>query len=143
MPYLIRVIVALFILTCLQACSKPPAEEQIMQNIKAVQVALENKNTGDVLSFIDDNFSGSHELDKQQLRRLLAAQFLQHKNIQVNVVSLDIRLDEVYQQRAYMDAAVIATGGTRWLPDDGRIWKLEGEWTLTGDGWKLYKMAWK
>jgi hypothetical protein len=127
----------------LAACDKTPPEEAILANIKASQKAVENRDAGDAVKYLADNFSGNRGMDKQELRRMLAVIFLRHKNINVVITRMDIKINEYDPSTATMEGVVVATGADRLLPSDGRIFKVNGDWVLQNDEWKLAKISWE
>lgn len=136
-------LVMAFIAIMLAACGKTPPEEAILANIKASQKAVENRDAGDAVKYLTDNFSGNRGMDKQELRRLLAVIFLQHKNINVVITRMDIKVNEYDPSTATMEGVVVATGADRLLPSDGRIFKVNGDWILQNDEWRLSKISWQ
>ncbi len=125
------------------ACSKPPAEEAVRSNIEAVQKALEEKDTSDVLSYVKSDFLGNGYLEKSEIRRMLIAQFLQHQNINVVFSSLDVEHREELPYQTRMSGLVGVTGAENLLPNDGRLLSVSGTWRLVDDEWLLETLEWE
>ena len=135
----------LVLVTCLLlvACSEQPAEEAVRENIQAAQKALEEKNTREALSYLKSDFLGNGYLEKSEVRRILVAQFLQHKNINVVFSSLDVEHSEELPYQTRMTGLVAVTGAENFLPDDGRLLSVSGIWRLVDDEWRLESLDWQ
>ncbi len=127
----------------INACSKPEAEQQILAHIDTMQNALEEKKASDVLQFIAKDFQGSRQLNRQQIKRILLAQFIKHQRITVSLTPVVIKMDSANSERATMHTTAVVTGGSRLLPDDGRLYQINGEWRLVGGDWLLYSVEWQ
>ncbi len=147
-------VLGLICLWAVFACSTPPAEQQIRENTKKIQVAIENKKADKVLAQLAEQFEAyeasgksvnrnpDYYLDKHQLKKLMLLQFLRHKNIRVNLSAINIELDPIYTDRASMKTTAIITGATGWLPDDGRIYPLVSQWRYIDGDWYMTELAW-
>ena len=127
----------------LSSCSKTPPVEAIENNLAVIQAAIEAKNNGDVMEHILDSFRGNEHLDKTNLRKLLAAHFLRHKNINVVVTTMQVEHNPKSPFYAYMHGLVAITGAEHLLPEDGRIFKVSGQWELHDGDWLLAKLDWQ
>ena len=140
----ITALLALPLLILLSACSKhPPAEVAIAENIEAIQSAIEDKNRSDVMLFLTDNFTANGYLNKEELGKMLLLQFLAHNKISVTVVSSDIQIEPGHTDLAQAKLAVIVTGATRLIPDDGRIYQVTSSWQLNDGDWLLDRLNWE
>ncbi len=145
----------LICLLALLACSKPPVEQQIKNNTKKIQAAIENKKADKVLTYLAEEFqayqsigtsgkrNAAYYLDKQQLRKLMLLQFLRHKNINVSFSAIKVELDPVYSNKAVMKTTAIVTGASGWLPDDGRIYPLVSQWRYLEGDWYMTELEWR
>lgn len=125
------------------ACSRTPPEEAILSNIKSMQQAAENKEARGAVKYLADNFSGNRGIDKTGLRRILAGVFLRHQNINVAITRMDIEVKTEDPFSAIMNGVVILTGAENILPQDGRVYKVTGEWQLQDDEWILVRAQWE
>ena len=145
----------LICLLALLACSKPPAEQQIKNNTKKIQAAIENKKADKVLTYLAEEFqayqsigtsdkrNAAYYLDKNQLRKLMLLQFLRHKNINVSFSAIKVELGPVYNNEAVMKTTAIVTGASGWLPDDGRIYHLVSQWRYLEGDWYMTELEWR
>jgi len=132
------------LLFLLSACTEPPpAETIILENIKAIELALEEKNRSDVMQFVADDFIGRGYINREELGKMLLLQFLTHHKITVTVVRKDIKLEPGHTDLIYMKISVIVTGATRLIPDDGRIYQVTGRWQFKGDKWLMDRLHWE
>jgi hypothetical protein len=139
LPYTVTFTLLLFA----GACSRTPPEEAILSNIKSMQEAAENKEARSAVKYLADNFSGNREIDKTGLRRILAGVFLRHQNINVAITRMDIEVKAEDPFSAMMNGVVILTGAENILPQDGRVYKVSGEWQLQDDEWMLVRAQWE
>lgn len=136
-------IVVMIALSLLASCSKSPPEEQILTNIKSMQQGLKERKTSKAIEYLAEDFSGNHGVDKKSLRQVLIGQFLQHQNINVVITRMDITVPEHDPYQAVMEGVVIATGAKRILSQDGRIYKVQGDWRYVNDEWLLVRLQWE
>jgi len=45
-------------------------------------------------------------------------------------------------QRARAQFRALATGGSGWLPDEGRLWRVETGWRLDDGDWMMISAEW-
>ncbi len=138
-----RQLLPLLALAVLCACTPSPPEQVIRQALQRAEAAIEERDAGDAVAVLAEHFDGGGYYGKQDIRRMLALQFLQHQRIEVLLGNVDIELVEPQRQQAIMTATAVATGGVGLLPDDGRIWRLEGRWELIEGDWLLTRLSWK
>lgn len=127
----------------LVACEKAPPEEAILAHIKAMQQAIEARQAGGVLDFIADDFHGSHGLDKEGLRRLLIAQFLRHGHVNMLITNMDVSVGVTVGDKASIKGVVLLTGSDHNIPQEGRLYKITGEWQLRKGNWLLVSLQWE
>ena len=132
-----------FIAYAMVACSKTPPEQAILANVDAIQSALESKNTGDVMAHFKEDFLGNGYLGKPELRRFLVAQFLQHRNVNLLITSMEVDHRPELPLSATIKGVVVVTGAERILPDDGRLFAINGKWRLVEDTWLLENLSWE
>lgn len=138
-----KFIFCLLILPILSCTTKTGPQEAILANIKAIQQAVEDKDTGEVLDFVTEQFLGNGRVDKQGLRGLMLAYYLRHKKINVVVTRMDIEVSEYDPYSAKMLGSVVLTGTDHLLPEDGRMVNVSGEWQKYGDDWLLARLDWQ
>jgi hypothetical protein len=137
---------ALFIsitLCLLVACSKTAPEEAILANIDAMQLAVSERNNGDLVAHVSDNFSGHHDMDKKELRKMIMGMFLRYKNINVVVTRMQILHDPRRPNIAQMDGIILVTGAQGLVPQDGRLLQVTGTWQNDGGDWYLANADWE
>lgn len=136
-------IFGLLILPMLSCSSKTGPEEAIRANINAIAQAVEDKDTGEVLDYVTEQFLGNGRMDKQDLKGLILAYYLRHKKVNVVVTRMDIEVNEYDPYSAKMQGAVLLTGTDRLLPENGRMVNVSGEWQKRGDDWLLARLDWQ
>lgn len=135
------VIVCLALL--LTACGGAGPEAEIRENIAFMQEAVEAKESGAAVKYLAEHFTGTHGVDKRDLRRILMANFMQHKNVNVAITRLDIEVNEYNPITARMNAVVIVTGAEGLLPRDGELINVSGDWELHEGEWLLVSAHWE
>ena len=80
------------------------------QLAEALQDAIEDRDTGDVMDLVDANFRGSANLDPQSARRLLTATFLRYQNIKVVPLAPVVRIDPSAPTLGTLESKVVVTG---------------------------------
>lgn len=131
------------LLLVLAGCSQTPDEEQIKQHIEKMQAALENRDTGELMSVLHPDFMAREKMDREQLKALVTLQFIRHQKINVMLLSLDTTIDQHYDYRAQSRGTAIITGASQLLPDDGRIYHFSLDWRKSGDDWLLRQIDWE
>ncbi len=139
---MIRLVIISFLLL-FAACSKTPPVEAIHARLDAIQIAIEEKNNSAVMKHVLDSFRGNESLDKGNLRKLLAVHFIRHQNIHIVVTRMDVEHDPKFPYHASMKGIVAVTGAENILPQDGRLFKVSGQWELHDGDWLLAKLDWE
>ncbi|HEX5055671.1 MAG TPA: hypothetical protein VFX02_04150 [Gammaproteobacteria bacterium] len=133
----------LCVLLLLASCGTSDPEAAIRANIAYMQEAVEAREAGAAVGYLAEHFTGSFGTDKRDLRRLLAAQFLQHKHVTVTITRLDISVNEYNPVTARMEAVVIVTGAEGLLPRNGELIDVTGDWELHDGEWLLVSAQWE
>lgn len=131
------------LLLLLASCGTSDPETAIRANIAATQKAVEAKESGKAVRYLADDFSGTAGIDKRGVQRILLAQFIQHKNINVAITRLDITVNEHNPVTARMEAVVIVTGAEDLLPQNGELLNVTGDWELHDGEWLLVSAQWE
>ncbi len=127
----------------LTACSNSEPEAAIRENIAFMQEAVEAKESGAAVKYLAEHFTGTFGVDKQGLRRMLMAHFMQHRKIGVTITHLEIRVNEYNPITAQMNAVVMLTGAEGLLPRNGELINVSGDWELYDDEWLLVRAKWE
>ena len=125
------------------ACSKTPAEETILANIHSMQQAAEDKKPRAAVEYLADGFAGNQGVDKMTLRRIMVGLFLRHQNVHVTIPRMDINVNPQDQYSASMEGVVILAGAENILPQDGRMYKVSGDWQYIDGEWMLVRARWE
>ena len=138
-----KIIIHLFLSLLLFSCSQTPPEEAIENIMEEIEIAIEQKDNASIMKHVHESFRGNEHIDKTQLRKLLTVHFLRHNNINVVVTQMNIEHDPLQPYYAEMKGIAAVTGAENILPQDGRIYAIEGSWELHGDDWKLTELTWQ
>jgi hypothetical protein len=125
------------------ACSRDDPQAKLAATAKALQAAIEARDTGDVMALLDEHFQGSANLDRAGTRRLLTATFLRYQNIRVIAMSSSHHIDPQAPTLARSEAQVLVTGAQGLVPERAEPYGVKLEWRLVGSDWKLSDLRWE
>jgi 2C-methyl-D-erythritol 2,4-cyclodiphosphate synthase len=126
----------------LAACGKDDPQAKLEAAVKALQAAIEARDTGDVMDLLDEHFQGSGNLDRDGTRRMLTATFLRFQNIKVIAMSSQARVDPQTPTLGRVKAQVLVTGAQGLIPERAEPYTVRMEWRLVGGDWKLADLRW-
>ncbi len=138
----IRVLLTAWLVLLLGACSVSDREQQLRQQIRALQEAIDRRDVGDVEALLADDFVGNEGMDRRGARQLAAAVFLRHREVAARIGPVEVELRG--QDDAVARFPVLATGGSGGLlPESGQAYQFETGWRLIDGEWKLRNASWK
>ena len=138
----IRVLLTAWLVLLLGACSVSDREQQLRQQISALQEAIDRRDVGDVEALLADDFVGNEGMDRRGARQLAAAVFLRHREVAARIGPVEVELRG--QDDAVARFQVLATGGSGGLlPERGQAYQVETGWRLIDGEWKLRNASWK
>lgn len=138
----IRVLLTAWLVLLLGACSVSDREQQLRQQISALQEAIDRRDVGDVEALLAQDFVGNEGMDRRGARQLAAAVFLRHREVAARIGPVEVELRG--QDDAVARFPVLATGGSGGLlPERGQAYQVETGWRLIDGEWKLRNASWK
>ncbi len=138
----IRTLLTAWLVLLLGACSVSDREQQLRQQIRALQEAIDRRDVGDVEALLADDFVGNEGMDRRGARQLAAAVFLRHREVAARIGPVEVELRG--QDDAVARFPVLATGGSGGLlPESGQAYQFETGWRLIDGEWKLRNASWK
>lgn len=138
----IRTLLTAWLVLLLGACSVSDREQQLRQQISALQEAIDRRDVGDVEALLADDFVGNEGMDRRGARQLAAAVFLRHREVAARIGLVEVELRG--QDDAVARFQVLATGGSGGLlPERGQAYQVETGWRLIDGEWKLRNASWK
>lgn len=138
----IRTLLTAWLVLLLGACSVSDREQQLRQQIRALQEAIDRRDVGDVEALLADDFVGNEGMDRRGARQLAAAVFLRHREVAARIGPVEVELRG--QDDAVARFQVLATGGSGGvLPERGQAYQVETGWRLVDGEWKLRNASWK
>lgn len=138
----IRVLLTAWLVLLVGACSVSDREQQLRQQISALQEAIDRRDVGDVEALLADDFVGNEGMDRRGARQLAAAVFLRHREVAARIGPVEVELRG--QDDAVARFPVLATGGSGGLlPESGQAYQVETGWRLIDGEWKLRNASWK
>lgn len=123
------------------ACTRTPDEERIRKTLDAMVSALETRDNRVFLDHIAGNYRDHEGRDRQGLRQLLLANFLQHHNIRLLVTGTTI---EVHGDRAEVRLQAQLTSGEQLLADRRfGSYRVRTLWQRESGNWRIYQSEWE
>ena len=126
--------------TAVSACSPPPGEEALRGRVGGLEGAIEAGNGQAVLELATDDFAGPGGMDREGLRRYMAALRLGQRKVEAVVGPLEV---EMHGDRASVRADVVVAGLDRFSPDNASARRLETTWRREGGEWRLAAADWR
>lgn len=142
-----RWITTLALLLLLTGCSDPPpAEDDIEKALDSMEKAVENNKPEPVLDRLHGDFKlnrSGHSLSRSEAERLLRLTLRRHQNVSVVLTRVKVESEPSRKDRAraWFSAVVTSSSRSRFLPEDGELYRIESEWALEGGQWKLLNVA--
>ena len=137
----IRTLLTAWLVLLLGACSVSGREQQLRQQISALQEAIDRRDAGDVEALLAEDFVGNEGMDRRGARQLAAAVFLRHREVAARIGLVEVELRG--QDDAVARFPVLATGGSGGLlPESGQAYQVETGWRLVDGEWKLLNASW-
>jgi hypothetical protein len=102
-----------------------------------------DKNNSAVLDQLHPQFSAQGEFNREWVQRTMLLLFMRHKNIKVLALSNNSYLDATYREKGHTEAQVGLAGAENLIPDSASHFRVNMEWWLEGDEWKLARLKWE
>ena len=136
----VRGLLISWLILLIVGCSHPPDEDALRQTIVDMQKAAEGRSLSGVIDHVSDDFGSGQGLDRDTLRRMLQGQILSNAKIGATLGPLTIVLQDA---RATVDFSMVLTGGSgRFIPEQGRAYKVSSGWRIEDGEWKVYFADW-
>jgi len=125
----------------LAACQRTPDELAIRNAIDVMAKALQTRDNGAFLAHIAETYRDHDGRDRQGLRQLLLASFVQNPNIVVLVSDVTI---ERRDGRADVHLTAHLTSGAELLADRRfGSYRVHTLWQRDGGDWQIYQAEWQ
>lgn len=131
---------AVGLLLALAGCTSQTPEQRLREAVAAMQSAAEGRSGDGVMAHVADDFFGPQGMDRDGLRRYVAASMLGNQRIGVTLGPLDV---SVQGDRARVRFTAATTGGQSWLPERGRIYQVDTGWRMESGRWLLVSAQWE
>jgi ketosteroid isomerase-like protein len=136
-------LVLLAALPVLSGCHHGSDEDQVRQAIASAASAARDNNADGVLDHVSDDFTGNDgDMDRRDLKRMLALRAFRHDSTGVLVGPLSI---ERRGDRLIASFTLTLTGGKpdSLLPDRADVFAMSTAWKREGGSWRCYSASWK
>ena len=143
------VIFLFVVLVFLAGCGEPSPEDRIRQMLADAEVAAEERNTGDVMAFVADDYRDAQGNGTEELRNFLRVTFLRYQS-----VHLLVRIDEIRVQDTGADVVLFVAMAGQPLPEsnplmlradvhrlDLRLTEIDGDWRVSTAAWRRAERA--
>lgn len=123
----------------LMACSTSD-ETRIRQALEAMQEAVVQKNAGEFVSYLADDFEDQQGRDARAIRGYVAGLLLRNSRVGVYIGLPEIRVDG---DRARTVCTVTVTGADGLIPERMRRVMLLLDWAKISGEWRVYRANWR
>ena len=126
-------------------CTKSTPEQAILDNIDAIEAAIQDKNNSDVREHVSKQFrggGGSTQVSAENLQAYLAGVFLRYAHIGVIISNTKVEVSEFDPYSATSTSSVAVTGAENIVPDSARLYTVHATWRLESEQWKLIELKW-
>jgi len=125
----------------LGACQRTPDDVAVRNTIIGMAKAVEAKDSRAFLAHISESYRDHDGRDRNGLRQLLLANFVQNQNIVVLVSDIVIELRD---NRADVHLTARLTSGKQLLADRRfGSYRVHTLWQRTGGDWQIYQAEWQ
>jgi predicted small lipoprotein YifL len=141
-----RIFTLVFLVFCtlLAGCgAKDDPQAALEAAAQQLQTNVADKNNRAVLDQLHPQFSAQGEFNREWVQRTMLLLFMRHKNIKVLALSNNSYLDATYREKGHTEAQVGLAGAENLIPDSARHFRVNMEWWLEGDEWKLARLNWE
>ena len=118
-------------------------EEQIEENLAAIEEAVEEKSFSAIQKYLHSSFVANERMGVDEVRQLLRFCSLRHESLNVAIVGSSTTMHAQLSGRAHSVVSVIVTGSSGFLPSDGSIRRVEVEWIEDSGTWLIRKATWQ
>lgn len=129
----------------LTSCAEPPpAEQAITRALEKLEKAVEENKPLPVLNLVHEDFSANRsgrDMSRLEAEQLVKMALRRHRNINVVLTNIRVEPDPVREDvaMARFNAVVTSSSRSRFLPEDGQLYRVDTEWRLEDD-WQLYRL---
>ncbi len=129
------------LLVALAACGRSDPEQALRASLADLQQAVEGRDAGRIANHLAEDFIGPGGMDRDGARRMAALHFLRHRQVGVHAPGpVAISLQDAHARVTFTAAL---TGGERFLPDTGQIYRIESGWRREGADWRMTSIEWR
>lgn len=132
--------IGLLILLPLSACTSPPDEQQIRENLDQVVAAVQQRQPKKVVAHLHSGFLAQQRMGVEEIRRFMIAQFFRNQKINILVTGLRISVEG---DVATVDFRAVVSGGANWLPERVDYYQLRTHWVRQDGDWLMRDASWQ
>lgn len=136
------VLIVLALLPALSACHHGSDEDQVRQAIASAVTAARDNDADGVLAQVSADFIGNNgDLDRRDLKRMLALRAFRHDSTGVLAGPISI---ERQGDRLIATFTLTLTGGKpdSLLPDHADVFAMSTAWKRESGHWRCYSAQW-
>jgi len=137
------ILTALLAGVLLVACGdKLSVEQQIIATLRNMEVAAEEGEHLDFITYVADSFEGQYgSMARRDFHRFMIFQINQHRRLRAQF--FPIYVQDLENGRASAHFQLLVTGGAGLVPESGQIYDVETHWIRDGGDWLLDKADWE
>jgi len=130
----------LVFVAALASCQRSPPEQRLREAVQSLQEILQRGDAASLDDWLAEDFIGSGGLDRDGARRLAQVMQLRHRNIDVALGPMQVRLQPAHATVEF--TAVITGGSGGLLPDSGQLFNVTTGWRMDANQWRLTSAQW-
>ena len=134
---------ALLVALTMTGCARKPAEQQLREQVAALQASLQARDASSMQDALASDFVGTDGLDRAGARRLAQMVFLRHREVGVTLGPLAIDLDGDNAHARVRFTAALTGGEGALMPDAARVYDVDTAWRVEGGQWRAISVEWK
>lgn len=127
----------------LAACSEPPIREQIRQQVKAFETAVESASLGDAMALVSEAYKDRYHMNRKALAASLFVQFKRHQNIHLFTRISHIDPDASGTRAQLVIYAGMAGRGESLLDMTADVYRFDVQMQLENDEWRIVTAHWQ
>ncbi|HSM11148.1 MAG TPA: nuclear transport factor 2 family protein [Lysobacter sp.] len=130
----------LMFVAALASCQRAPPEQRLREAVQSLQEILQRGDAASLDDWLAADFIGPGGLDRDGARRLAQVMHLRHRNIDVALGPMQVRLQPAH---ATVEFTTVITGGSGGLlPDSGQVFNVTTGWRMDANQWRLTSARW-
>ena len=136
----IRNFFLIFFCLFLFSCTENDEDQQLLNQIDKLVVAIEEKNISQIDKTLSQDFSAGKQFNRTQFLQFVKRHFNYHKNITLIRTKKNIKRTT---DKADVTSELLLLGAKGWLPERGQKYFIESQWKKENQEWVMNRLRWR